>query len=97
LQTGSGVGCRRRAQYRPDQRGKTTGDVIVDDTEYRANLVAGTRYELSSSARFFELRYIIEGGEHFVLAGRLDLLLGDYRPGRACRARSPRARALADG
>ena len=57
---------------------RTTGTVILDDTRYGANLVGGTRYKLGRIAPFFELRYIIEGGEQFVLTAGLDLMLGDY-------------------
>lgn len=57
---------------------RTTGVVIVDDTRFGANLVAGTRYKLGRIAPFFELRYIIEGGEQFVLTAGLDLMFGDY-------------------
>lgn len=57
---------------------RRTGGVIVNDTKYGANLVGGTRYKLGRIAPFFELRYIIKGGEQFVLTAGLDLILGDY-------------------
>jgi hypothetical protein len=58
---------------------KADGEVLLDDTDYGVNLLGGTRYKLGRFAPFFELRYIIEGGEQFVVTAGLDLLLGtDY-------------------
>ena len=56
------------------------GDIVFEDfTKYGANLLGGTRYKLGRIAPFFELRYIIEGGEQFVITAGVDLLFGtDY-------------------
>jgi hypothetical protein len=55
-----------------------TGEPIApeDDTVYGLNLVGGTRYKFERFAPFFELRYIIEGGEQFVITAGLELIFG---------------------
>lgn len=52
------------------------GVLLEDDTRYGANLVGGTRYKFGLLAPFFELRYIIEGGEQFVITAGVDLMFG---------------------
>lgn len=46
------------------------------DTRYGVNILGGTRYKFERLAPFAELRYIIEGGEQFVITVGLDLLFG---------------------
>lgn len=60
--------------------GSSGGEPVTnEETKFGANIVGGTRYKLGRLAPFFELRYIIEGGEQFVLTAGIDLLLGmDY-------------------